>query len=77
MLKSIGTAATSVVIVLFVISVGAFALVQIQGQPMFQIMRNVMLAALGEETKGLNIEGEPNSQRLNCDYKTGVCQWER
>ena len=77
MLKSIGTAATSVVIVLFVISVGAFALVQIQGQPMFQIMRNVMLAALGEETQGINIQGEPNSQRLNCDYQTGVCQWER
>ena len=76
MLKSLGTAATSVVIVLFVVSVGAFALVQIQGQPMFQIVRNVMLAALGEETNGLNIEGEPTGQTLKCDYKTGSCRWE-
>ena len=77
MLKSIGTAATSVVIVLLIVSIGAFSLVKIEGQPIWQIMRNVMLAALGEETQGINIQGEPNSQRLNCDYKTGVCQWER
>lgn len=75
MLKSLGTAATSVVIVLFVVSVGAFALVQIQGQPMFQIVRNIMLAALGEETQGLNIEGNPTGQSLECNYKTGTCTW--
>lgn len=76
MFKSVGTAATSVVIVLFVVSVGAFALVQIQGQPMFQLARNVMLAALGEATQGLNIEGEPTGQNLKCNYKTGSCKWE-
>jgi hypothetical protein len=77
MLKSIGTAASSVVIVLLIVSIGAFSLVKIEGQPIWQIVRNVMLAALGEETQGIDIQGEASGQRLNCDYKTGVCRWER
>lgn len=76
MLKSVGSAANAVVIVLFIVTVGAFSLIQIQGQPMFQIVRNVMLAALGEETNGLDIQGEPTGQTLKCDYKTGFCRWE-
>jgi hypothetical protein len=76
MLKSVGSAANAVVIVLFVVTIGAFSLIQIQGQPMFQIVRNVMLAALGEETQGLDIQGEPTGQTLKCDYKTGSCRWE-
>ena len=76
MLKSVGSAANAVVIVLFIVTVGAFSLIQIQGQPMFQVVRNVMLAALGEETQGLDIQGEPAGQTLKCDYKTGSCRWE-
>jgi len=75
MLKSIGTAATSVVIVLLVVSIGAFSLVKIEAQPVWQLIRNIMLASLGEETNGLNIEGQPTGQSLECDYRTGVCTW--
>jgi hypothetical protein len=77
MFKAVGSAANAVIIVLLIVTIGAFSLIKIEGQPIFQIMRNVMLASLGEETEGINIQGNPNSQRLNCDYKTGVCTWEQ
>lgn len=76
MLKSLGSAANAVIIVLLIITVGALSLVSIQSGPIFQVMRNVMLAALGEETNGLQIEGEPAGQTLKCDYQTGSCRWE-
>ncbi|NET37184.1 MAG: hypothetical protein F6K19_35035 [Cyanothece sp. SIO1E1] len=76
MLKGLGAAANAVVIVLLILTIGAFSLVQIQPQPVFQILRNVMLAALGSSTPGLNIENEPAQQSLECDYSTGQCKWE-
>lgn len=75
MFKSVGSIANGIVLVLFIVSIGAFSLIRIQGQPMFQIMRNVMLAALGEPTNGIRIEGRPTEQTLECDYQTGVCNW--
>ena len=75
MFKSVGSIANGIVLVLFIVSIGAFSLIRIQGQPMFQIMRNVMLAALGEPTNGIRIEGQPQQQTLECDYQTGVCNW--
>ena len=75
MVKSVGSIANGIVLVLFIVSIGAFSLIRIQGQPMFQIMRNVMLAALGEPTNGIRIEGSPTEQTLECDYQTGVCNW--
>lgn len=75
MFKSAGNLANGIVLVLFIVSIGAFSLIQIQGQPMFQIVRNVMLAALGEPTNGLRIEGQSDRPSLDCDYQTGVCNW--
>ena len=76
MFKSVGSIANGIVLVLFIVTVGAFSLIRIQGQPMFQIARNVMLAALGEPTQGIQIEGQPTNPNLVCDYKSGLCRWE-
>ncbi|NET36880.1 MAG: hypothetical protein F6K19_33445 [Cyanothece sp. SIO1E1] len=76
MFRNLGSAANAVVIVLIILTIGAFSLVQVQPQPVFQILRNVMLAALGASTPGLNIEGEPSKQTLECNYSTGQCRWE-
>lgn len=75
MFKAVGTAASSVVIVLILLSIGAFGLASVEWQPIFQIMRNVALAGLGEETQGLKIQGKAASPSLTCDYQTGICTW--
>ena len=76
MLKGLGDAASAIVLVAVLLTTGALSLVDVQVQPVFQIMRNVMLAALGGSTPGINIQGEPNKPKLNCNFETGVCTWE-
>jgi|688.fasta_scaffold521834_2 hypothetical protein len=75
MLKGLGAAANAVVLVLLIVTVGSLSLIKIETQPIFQVLRNVMLAALGEETKGVTISGDGNQQRLECDFRTGTCNW--
>ena len=75
MFKAAGNIANGIVLILLIVTIGAFSLVRVQTQPIWQILRNVMLAGLGEPTNGLNIEGQPAQQSLDCDYKTGVCNW--
>jgi len=75
MLKGLGDAASSLVLVAVILTSGALSLVQVEAQPVFQILRNVMIAALGGETRGLEIQGSPPAQSLDCDFKTGICTW--
>jgi len=75
MFKAAGNIANGVVLILLLVTIGAFSLVSVQTQPIMQVIRNVMLAGLGEPTRGINIQGKPAQQQLDCDYKTGICNW--
>ena len=74
MLKGLGTAANSFVGVLVCVTIGASALVVVQWEPIWVIVRNVALSALGEPAPGLIIEGDARPPKLVCDQKTGRCQ---
>lgn len=75
MFKGVGEIANAIVVVLLIVTIGSMSLVKVETQPIFQVLRNVMLAALGEGTNGVQIDGNAKQQNLECDFKTGRCEW--
>jgi hypothetical protein len=69
MLKSI-TVLIGLVLFLGVAGNGLFS---IQFDPIILMTRNVLLAALGESTPGLKMQGDPRPQQYICDRETGLC----
>ena len=77
MLKSVNEALTALALVILVITIGSFSLIKIQGQPIWFLVRNMILAGLGEPTPGLSVPADEASQdTLVCDLETGECAWE-
>ena len=60
-----------------VLTILSFNLITFQGQPLWMVFRNIILAGLGEPTPGLTIRGDNKPPVVNCDYETGVCEVER
>jgi len=74
MFKSVSAAASSIFVVVLIISFLNYELVSVQVKPMVRLVKSMMLAGLGEETPGLDIEGVP--RRIVCDGESVSCQWE-
>ena len=73
-MRAIGVAATSVMVVLAIITTTAFSIVKIEGQPLGAYLRMVMLAGLGAPTPGLQAPPEPPPS-MYCDQDTGECSY--
>jgi len=76
MFHGIGRAVNSLVAVLILVTIGALGLVAIQYDPIWILLRNIALSALGEPAPGLTIEGDPAPPSMTCDKKTGRCKVE-
>ena len=56
------------------LTVLALGLIIIRPGPVWILLRNVILASLGESTPGLSVEGDLSAPRLDCDWETGRCR---
>lgn len=74
MIKTVGDGVNSLLSALLILAVLSFGLVSIQWAPIWVILRNVGLAALGEATPGLTITGNNKAPVVECDNNTGKCQ---
>lgn len=73
-LNGIKSALNNIVLLCLLLTMGVAGLIIIRWTPGLILLRNVILAALGEESPGLTIQGESKPPELDCDYTTGSCR---
>ena len=74
MIKTLGQGVNAIVMACLVLTVLSLNLIQIQGQPLWLLCRNVILAGLGAPTPGVTIQGDNTPPKVECDNETGVCE---
>ena len=75
-LNGLKSALNNIVLLCAVLTMGVAGLIIIRWTPGLILFRNIILAALGEESPGLTIQGDSTPPTLDCDYKTGSCRVE-
>lgn len=76
MWKMMSEASTSLILVLVALTALSAGLIQVQGEPLLLLLRNIALAGLGENSPGLVIEGDNRAPDVDCDRDTGRCKVE-
>lgn len=74
MIKSIGQGINSIVLACLLLTILSLNLIQVQGQPLWLLCRNIILAGLGAPTPGVVIQGDNAPPSVECDNNTGVCR---
>ena len=73
MLKGLAQGVNSVVAACVALTILSLGLIAVQADPLWLLGRNILLAALGESTPGIEIQGDNAAPTVECDRDTGVC----
>ncbi|MGD1941887.1 MAG: hypothetical protein ACFB0G_11300 [Leptolyngbyaceae cyanobacterium] len=77
MIKSLANGINSIILACVALTVLSLGLIVVQLDPVWLLLRNVLLTALGEPTPGITIQGDNRAPVVNCDHETGVCDVEK